>query len=100
MDELSYEILAWLAPGNRLFRPREASAEAEGEFREVVGALLRIRDLGWVSFLDGHISKTSGGIYVAVGPVLLTPEGVGVLERDVRLGARPPWPHGLLPWRV
>jgi hypothetical protein len=98
VDHLTYEILAWLAAGNRLFRPREATAKDENEFRDLVAVLAQLRGKGWVSFLDGHISRTGSGIYLAVGPVLLTPEGLAALESDVRLGARAPWP-GLVPWR-
>jgi hypothetical protein len=98
MDELTYELLTWLAEGYAVFRPREATAEAETAFREVVALLRRLRDAGLVSYLEGHISQMASGIFVAVGPVLLTPAGRAALERDRRLGERPPW-KGSLPWR-
>ena len=99
MDELTYELLAWLGEGNGVLRPRESTAQAEEEFREVVVALRRLREEGLVTYLNGHVSETTSGIFLAVGPVLLTPAGVLALERDRRAGARPPWP-GPLPWRV
>ena len=100
MEPLTYEILAWLAAGNRFFRPQDATAGSEQEFRSVVHELERLRDKGMVSFLDGHVNRLSSGIYLGVGPVLLNPEGISALERDVRLGARPPWSGESLPWRV
>jgi hypothetical protein len=99
MDQLTHELLAWLAAGNGVLRPRESTAEAEEEFREVVVALRRLREDGLVTYLNGHVSETTSGIFLAVGPVLLTPEGEAALERDRRAGPRPPWP-GPLPWRV
>ena len=98
MDPLTYQLLSWLAAGNRVFRPRDAAAKAQAEFREVVETLGRLRDRGWVTYQSGHISETSSGTYLALGPVLLTPEGESALLRDRRLGARPAWP-GTLPWR-
>jgi hypothetical protein len=97
MDPLTYQLLSWLAAGNRVFRPRDATAKAQVEFREVVESLGRLRDRGWVTYLSGHISETSSGTYLAVGPVHLTPDGESALLRDRRLGARPAWP-GTLPW--
>jgi hypothetical protein len=97
MDPLTYQLLSWLAAGNAVLRPRDATAEAE--FRDVVQALGRLRDKGWVTYLSGHISQASSGTYLAVGPVLLTPQGETALLRDRRLGPRPPWP-GALPWRA
>ena len=34
VDDLDYEMLSWLAAGNSVFRPREATHEAEEAFRE------------------------------------------------------------------
>ena len=99
MDPLTYQLLSWLAAGNTVLRPRDGTAEAQVEFHEVVQALGRLRDRGWVTYLSGHVSQTSSGTYLAVGPVLLTPKGETELLRDRRLGARPPWP-GALPWRA
>jgi hypothetical protein len=99
MDDLTYEVLAWLAFGNSVFRPREAIKEAEEAFRGVLVALQRLRDKGFVAFLDGHITQTGAGIYLMVGPVMLTPAGKSELERDRSLGARFPWSAGPLPWR-
>jgi hypothetical protein len=99
VDDLEYEVLAWLAAGNKVFRPREAIAQAEEAFRAVVAVLDRLRERGLVSYLDGHIAHTESGIYLMVGPVGLTPTGELALERDRSLGARPPWAHGPLPWR-
>ena len=100
MDPLTYELLSWLAAGNAVFRPREATAQAEQAFREVVERLRRLREAGLVTYLEGHVSQTKSGIYLAVGPVLLTEAGRSSLERDRRLGDRPPWSGGMLPWRV
>jgi hypothetical protein len=99
MDQLTHELLAWLGAGNSVVRPRETTAQGEEEFREVVVALRRLREDGLVTYLNGHVSETSSGIFLAVGPVLLTPEGELALERERRAGARPTWP-GTLPWRV
>ena len=99
MDPLSYQLLTWLAAGNAVLRPRDVTAEAQAEFRDLVQALGRLRDKGWVTYLSGHISQTSSGTYLAVGPVLLTPDGETALLRDRRLGPRPTWP-GELPWRT
>jgi hypothetical protein len=99
MDQLTHELLAWLAAGNGVLRPRETTAEAEEEFREVVVALRRLREDGLVTYLNGHVSEPTSGIFLAVGPVLLTPQGESALERDRAAGTRPPWP-GPLPWRV
>jgi hypothetical protein len=99
MDDLTYELLAWIAAGNRVVRPREATADAEEEFRGVVFALSALRQAGLVAYQDGHVSRTASGVYLAVGPVSLTPEGEAALKRDAELGTRPPW-SGTLPWRV
>ena len=99
MDPLSYQLLSWLAAGNRVFRPRDPTAEAQEEFREVVQTLGRLRDKGWVNYRSNHMSETATGTYLAVGPVLLTPQGESALQRDRRLGDRPPWP-GALPWQA
>jgi hypothetical protein len=96
---LTYEVLAWLGAGNGVLRPRESTAQAEEDFRDVVVALRRLREEGWVTYLNGHVSETTSGIFLAVGPVLLTPEGELALEREQRAGVRPTWP-GPLPWRV
>ena len=51
MDDLIYEILAWLAGGHSVFRPREATEEAEEAFRPVVAVLARLRDrAGWTTW--------------------------------------------------
>jgi hypothetical protein len=99
MDQLTHELLAWLGAGNGVLRPRESTAQAEEEFREVVVALRRLREYGMVTYLNGHVSETNSGIFLAVGPVLLTPEGELELERERQAGSRPTWP-GSLPWRV
>jgi hypothetical protein len=99
MDRLAYQLLSWIAAGNAVLRPRDTTAQAQEEFREVVQTLGRLRDKGWVNYLSSHMSETGSGTYLAVGPVLLTPEGETALQRDRRLGERPPWP-GALPWRV
>ena len=54
MDPLTYHLLTWLAVGNAVLRPRDATAEAQMEFREVVQTLGRLRDKGWVEYLTGH----------------------------------------------
>jgi hypothetical protein len=99
VDDLEYEVLAWLGAGNQVFRPREATAQAEEAFRGVIAVLDRLRDRGLLTYLDGHVGRTESGIYLMVGPVELTPAGVSTLERDRSLGARPSWAHGPLPWR-
>ena len=99
MHDLTYEVLAWLAAGHSVFRPREATQEAEEAFREVITLLGWLRERELVDYREGHITRTEAGIYLAVGPVQLTPAGKAALERDQRLGARPP-ADGPLPWRA
>jgi hypothetical protein len=99
VDDLEYEVLAWLGAGNKMFRPREVTVQAEEAFRGVIAVLNRLRDRALLSYLDAHVAQTESGIYLMVGPVQLTPAGVSALERDRSLGARPSWAHGPLPWR-
>jgi hypothetical protein len=56
VTDLEYEVLACLAAGNTVFRAREATAQAEEAFRDVVAAHHRLRDRGFVTYLDGHIT--------------------------------------------
>ena len=100
MQALIYEALAWLDAGNGVFRPREATREAEEQFRAVVALLARLREKGFVDYLDRHVARGSSGIYLMVGPVQLTEEGKGALERDRDLGQRDPVSGDPLPWRV
>jgi hypothetical protein len=65
----------------------------------VVMRLVRLRDREQVSYLDGNVTTTEAGIYLMVGPVQLTPAGKAMLERDQRLGPRPPRSREPLPWR-
>ena len=97
LDPLSFEMLAWLAGGGSVFRPRRDTAQPE-EFEEVVRLLREMRLKELVTFLDGHLSTTAGGAYLAVGPVLITPRGMALLERDRHLGERPS--YGRLPWQA
>ncbi len=97
--DLDSEMLSWLAAGNSVFRPREATHEAEDAFREVVMRLVRLRDREQVGYVDGHVTTTEAGIYLMVGPVQLTPAGNAMLERDQRLGPRPPRSGDPIPWR-
>jgi hypothetical protein len=98
MDDLEYEALAWLSAGNSVFRPREATREAEEAFRAVIGPLARLRAAGLVNYLDGHVAQRKSGIYLMVGPVALTMDGKAALERD-RHVSRTQRQGGLLPWR-
>jgi hypothetical protein len=100
LDDLTYEVISWLAGGHTVFRPREATRESEESFRPVVALLAQLRERGWVHYLEGHVSQTAGGIYLMVGPVQLTEPGKAALERDRRLGARPPRTGDPLPWRT
>jgi hypothetical protein len=86
LDDLTYEVISWLAGGHTVFRPREATRESEESFRPVVALLAQLRERGWVHYLEGHVSQTAGGIYLMVGPVQLTEPGKAALERDRRLG--------------
>ncbi len=88
MDSLSYELLAWLDAGNSVFRPRGATRDAEEQFREVVALLARLREKGFVDYLDRHVARGSSGIYLMVGPVQLTGEGKAALECDCSFGPR------------
>lgn len=100
MDDLTYEVLSWLTTGNSVFRPREATLDAEEAFRGVVSLLHQLRDKGLVSYLDGHVTQTESGIYLMIGPVHLTPAGSSALERDYRSGERSPRAGDPLPWRM
>ena len=100
MTDLEYQVLAWLAAGNEMFRPREATLEAEETFREVVALLAHFRTKGLVDYRDRHVMKAQSGIYLMVGPVILTPEGKAALERDRQLGPRRPRLVESLPWRA
>jgi hypothetical protein len=99
MDDMTYEVLSWLAAGNSVFRPREATREAEEAFRGTVSLLHRLRDQGLVHYLSGHVARGESGIYLMVGPVQLTPSGKAALERDRGLGDRAPRRGDPLPWR-
>ena len=100
MDDLTYEVLSWLAAGNSVFMPRESTAHGEEAFRGVEPLLHRLRDQRLITYVDGHITQTQSGIYLIVGPVHLTPDGRSALERDLRSGERPQWKGEALPWRV
>ena len=100
MDDLSYEVLSWVSAGHAVFRPREATRDSEEDFRGLVSILHRLREQGLLSYLKGHVTQTSSGIYLMVGPVLLTPAGAAALERDRRSGERPPRRGDPLPWRL
>lgn len=50
MNDLEYEVLAWLAAGNSVFRPREATREAEEAFWGAVELLGVLRDRGLVDY--------------------------------------------------
>jgi hypothetical protein len=100
VDDLTYEVLAWLAAGHSVFRPREATQEAEEAFREVVTILARLRERREVDYLESHVTRTEAGIYLMVGPVQLTAEGKAALERDQSLGPRAPRSGDPLPWRL
>lgn len=99
MNDLEYDVLSWLAAGNSVFRPREATREAEEAFRGTVQLLGVLRDRGLVSYRDEHVTTTESGIFLGVGPVQLTPAGKEALERDRRLGPRPARPSDSVPWR-
>lgn len=99
LDELTYEVLSWVSAGNAVFRPREATRDAEEDFRGMVPVLHGLRAQGLISYLDGHVTQTSSGIYLLVGPVEITPAGSSALEHDRRSGERPPRAAELIPWR-
>jgi hypothetical protein len=99
VNDLEYEMLSWLAAGISVFRPREATREAEEAFREAVQLLGALRDRGLVDYRNEHVTTTESGIFLGVGPVQLTPAGKEALERDHRLGPRPLRPSDSVPWR-
>lgn len=99
MDDLTFEVLSWISAGNTIFRPREATRDAEEDFRGLVALLQRLRDQGLITYMNGHVTQTGSGIYLMVGPVSLAPAGGAALERDRRSGERPPWTGQALPWR-
>jgi hypothetical protein len=99
VKDLEYEVLAWLASGHSVFSPPDRSDAGYAAFIETVDVLMLLRDRGWVGFPDGRLARTSGGTYVALGPVDLTTMGRAALERDRRLGERPPLEKPL-PWHT
>ncbi len=77
MDDLEYEVLAWLGAGNKVFRPREATVQAEEAFRSVIAVLERLRERGLLTYLDAHVGRTESGIYLMVlerNPDAMKPE--------------------------
>ena len=100
VDDVTYEVLSWMAAGNSVFRPRGLTLEDQEAFRGVMALLGRFRDGHLVDYLEGHVTKRGQGQYLMVGPVLLTHTGKSALERDRRLGARPPRSGEVLPWRT
>jgi hypothetical protein len=98
VNDIEYEVLAWLASGHSVFSPPDRSDAGVAAFVETVDVLMDLRDRGWVRFPDGRLAKTEGGTYVALGPVDLTPAGRAAFERDHRLGERPPREKAR-PWR-
>jgi hypothetical protein len=100
VTNLEYQVLAWLAAGNGVFRPRDATLQAEETFREVVVLLARLRTKGLLDYQDRHVMKGQSGIHLMVGPVKLTPEGKAELERDRQLGSRPSRLVESMPWRA
>jgi hypothetical protein len=90
VNDVEYELLAWLEGGHTIFRPVEGTASAKLEFQDTVARLLELRERGLVQFADGRIGRTEAGEYLMVGPCDLTPAGRSALERDRRLGPRPP----------
>src|SRR5687768_1821781 len=85
VKDLEYEVLAWLASDHSVFSPPDRSDAGVAAFIRTVDVLMLLRDRGWVRFPDGRLATTSGGTYVALGPVDLTPAGRAALERDRRL---------------
>ncbi len=90
MDDIEYQLLAWLEAGHSVFRPLENTVSAKQEFQDTVARLLELRERGLVQFSEGRIGRTAAGEYLMVGPCDLTPAGRSALERDRRLGPRPP----------
>jgi hypothetical protein len=76
VDDLDYELLAWLEGGHFIFWPQEVAAGCDQPFLAVVARLLRLRDQGLVAFLDSHVAKTESGTYLMVGPVQLRPAAI------------------------
>jgi hypothetical protein len=90
VNDLEYELLAWLEAGHSVFRPVEDTVTAKQEFQDTVARLLKLRERGLVQFSDGRIGRTEAGEYLLVGPCDLAPAGRSALERDRLLGPRPP----------
>lgn len=100
VDQMEYEVLAWLAAGNSVFRPRFATPDAQEAFHGVVALLAQLRGKGLVDYSERHMTQTSSGGYILVGPVELTPKGKAALRHDLRLGSRARRPGDPLPWRL
>lgn len=90
MNDVEYELLAWLEAGHSVFRPVEGTTSAKQEFQDTVARLLGLRERGLVQFSDGRIGRTEAGEYLLIGPCDLTPAGRLALERDRSLGPRSP----------
>lgn len=63
---------------NSVFRPREATREAEEAFSGVVEHLGALRDQGLVKYRNEDVTMTESGIFLGVGPC-----------RQGRAGTRP-----------
>ena len=72
MDDLTYEVLSWVAAGNSMFRPCESTREAEKAFLGTVSLLHQLRERALIRYLDAHVAKRESGSYLMVGPVQLT----------------------------
>ncbi len=99
MDDLDYELLAWLERGNSVFSPVEPTDESRREFQDTARRILQLRERGMLQVAATHVSQTESGEYMLIGPCALSAEGRASLAKDRRLGPRPPRPNRRVPSR-
>lgn len=61
MNDVEYELLAWLEAGHSVFRPVGGTGSAKQEFQDTVAHLLALRERGLVQFPDGLIGRSEAG---------------------------------------
>ncbi len=88
MDQTDFDLLTRLEAGESVFRPTERTDDARDRFAQTVARLLKLRESGWIRFLDGRIARNEQGVYLMIGPCDLTEAGRRALEADRRLGPR------------
>jgi hypothetical protein len=90
MEQIDFDLLCRLEAGESVFQPAGQTEDTRELFAQTVERLLQLRDRGLVRFPEGRIAMNAQGAYLMVGPCDLTEAGRRAIERDRRLGPRPP----------